>query len=422
MLNRKSVKSLRVGLINFSDSKGGAARAAFRLYKGLRSQNTQAEMLVLRKSLADEHVLTVQGHAGALMRRFGERIDKWPLQFYRSRDQSVFWSLNWFPFPIAEKMNSFELDIINMHWVGSSFMPIYAVQQLHAPIVWTLHDEWAFTGGCHYAYDCDGFKRMCGNCPQLRSGRSQDISRFMHTQKSRLWKNKHITVVSPSRWLANRARESSLFADSPTHVIPNGLDLSTYQPINRSLARQLLKLPDDKKLILFGAVSSTSDRRKGFYLLQAALQQLGSIWQDKAELVIFGATEPNEPPVLGLPARYIGHLHDDVSLVLAYSAADVFVAPSLSENLPNTIMEAMACGTPSVAFNVGGIPDLIDHKENGYLARPYEPEDLAMGITWVLEDDERWASLSTRTREKVELEFDIRSVAQRYIDVYQSLM
>lgn len=422
MLNRKSIKSLRVGLINFSDSKGGAARAAYRLHQSLYSTNVDSVMLVGSKTTDHSSVTALSGLGGKFTRHFHKRFDEFPLRFYRSRNKDLPWSLNWVPFPTKAYLDALVVDVVHVHWIGHGFLPTHALGDIQCPVVWTFHDSWAFTGGCHLPFDCVRYRQSCGSCPQLRSHSENDLSRWTWRAKERSWRRSNITVVSPSAWLAECARESSLFKDRRIEVIPNGLDLNVFRPVDRKFARQALGLPPDKKLILFGAIGSTTDTNKGFHLLQPALQQLGSILQDKAEIVIFGATEPKVPLVLGLPAHYIGHLNDDVSLVLAYSAADVFVAPSLSENLPNTIMEAMACGTPSVAFNVGGIPDLIDHKENGYLARPYEPEDLAMGITWVLEDDERWASLSTRTREKVELEFDIRSVAQRYIDVYQSLM
>jgi glycosyltransferase involved in cell wall biosynthesis len=206
-------------------------------------------------------------------------------------------------------------------------------------------------------------------------------------------------------------------------VIPNGLDLQKYKPIERSLARKLLDLPQDKQLILFGAMKSTSDRRKGFHLLLPALQKLSqSEWQKRLELVVFGASEPLEPPDFGFKANYIGKLGDDISLSLLYAAADVFVAPSVQDNLPNTVMEALACGTPCVAFKIGGMPDMIEHEQNGYLAQPYEVEDLARGIAWVLEDRERYEKLCDRAREKAEEEFTLELQAQRYLSLYKELI
>ena len=294
------------------------------------------------------------------------------------------WSLNWVPYPVGTILNHFPSDLLHFHWIGSGFIPHNVLGQVKKPVLWTLHDEWAFTGGCHYAYDCKGFTQMCGTCPQLGSKREADLSRFIWHQKHHHWRTLNLTVVTPSHWLAKRAQASALFADKRIEVIPNGIDIQQYRPIDRQVARHLLNLPADKRLILFAALSSTSDVRKGFHLLQPALNQLAAEHSDKTELVVVGASEHANSPQMGLRTHYLGTFHDEISLALAYSAADVFVAPSLQENLPNTIMEALACGIPCVAFNIGGILDLIEHQQNGYLAEPYVPEDLAQGISWSL--------------------------------------
>jgi glycosyltransferase involved in cell wall biosynthesis len=232
-----------------------------------------------------------------------------------------------------------------------------------------------------------------------------------------------LTIVTPSRWLADCARKSSLFHDLRIEVIPNGLDSQRYKPVEQKLARDLLNLPQDKQLILFGAMKATSDRRKGFHLLLPALQKLSQIQgQDRIELVVFGASEPREPPDFGFKVNYLGRLNDDISLALVYAAADVFVVPSLEDNLPNTVMESLACGTPCVAFKIGGMPDMIEHGQNGYLAQPYEIEDLAKGIAWVLEDRERYGKLCDRDRQKVEQEFTLELQAHRYLSLYQELI
>jgi glycosyltransferase involved in cell wall biosynthesis len=192
--------------------------------------------------------------------------------------------------------------------------------------------------------------------------------------------------------------------------------------MDRRLAHDLLKLPQDKHLILFGAMSSTSDARKGFQNLQPTLQGLAARgWIEKAELIVVGATTPLNKPSMGLRDHYMGYLFDNLSLTLLYSAADVFVAPSMEDNLPNTVMEALACGTPAVAFDIGGMSDMIEHQKNGYLAHPFETDDLAYGLAWVLEDNERRQELSLRARQKVEEEFAIDKVARRYLALYSEI-
>ncbi|MEW6496178.1 MAG: glycosyltransferase, partial [Cyanobacteriota bacterium] len=268
----------------------------------------------------------------------------------------------------------------------------------------------------------DRYNNSCGACPQLGSQKNEDLSRWVWQRKAKAWKNLNLTIVTPSHWLAKCASSSSLFQNLRIEVIPNGLDTQQYKPIPRQVARKILNLPQDKLLILFGAMYPNSDRRKGFHFLQQALQRLGATaWQNQAELVIFGASRPKEPIGLGLNAHYLGKLSDDISLAVVYAAADVFVAPSLEDNLPNTVMEAIACGTPSVAFNIGGMPDMIEHQHNGYLAKPFESEDLARGIVWVLENKERYQKLCDRARQKAEQEFTLEIQALRYKTLYSEI-
>jgi glycosyltransferase involved in cell wall biosynthesis len=206
-------------------------------------------------------------------------------------------------------------------------------------------------------------------------------------------------------------------------VIPNGLDTERYKPVNRNTARELLNLPQDRQLVLFGAINATSAHRKGFHLLQPALQSLcKSSWHDKIELVVFGSSQPVAHTDFGFETHYLGKLSDDISMALVYAAADVFLAPSIQDNLPNTVMEALACGTPCVAFKIGGMPEMIEHHKNGYLAQPFEVEDLAQGIAWVLENEERHHKLGDRAREKVKQEFTLEIPARRYASLFKEIL
>ncbi|MFM6308601.1 MAG: glycosyltransferase, partial [Dolichospermum sp.] len=223
-----------------------------------------------------------------------------------------------------------------------------------------------------------------------------------------------------SHWLADYARKSSLFQNLRIEVIANGLDAQVYKPIDQKIARNLLNLPLDRKLVLFGAIKSTSDRRKGFHLLEPALRKLSEDKNHKndVELVIFGASPPSEVPNLGLPIHYLGRLNDDIALALLYSAVDVFIAPSVQDNLPNTVMESLACGTPCIAFDIGGMSDMIEHQQNGYLAKHFDIDDLVRGITWVLEDEERLRWLGGNGRKKVEQKFTLEIQAHNYLYIY----
>ncbi|HEY9609030.1 glycosyltransferase family 4 protein [Allocoleopsis sp.] len=408
-------------ILHLSESDGGGAgRATFRLHQGLQRLGVDSKILVQLKYSDDRTVFSPETTLGKFSAKLKlpERLDALPLKGYPQRDVSDF-SLEWLPTGIVSKIAKLTPDVVNLHWVCHGYLPIEAIAKFKKPLVWTLHDMWAFTGGCHYSQECDRYKNSCGTCPQLGSAKSWDISRWVWQRKAKAWQNLDLTLVSPSPWLAKCARSSSLFQDLPIEVIPNGLDTQQYKPIPRQIARELLNLPQDKQLILFGAMYPNSDRRKGFYLLQQALQRLSKTeWRNQIEIAIFGASRPQEPVELGLNSHYLGRLSDEISLAVVYAAADVFVAPSTQDNLPNTVMEAIACGTPGVAFNIGGMPELIEHQHNGYLAQALDSEDLAQGIIWVLENQERYQKLCDRARQKAEQEFTLEIQARRYESLY----
>jgi len=205
-------------------------------------------------------------------------------------------------------------------------------------------------------------------------------------------------------------------------VIPNGIDTEKYRPVSKSYARELLGFPKDKVLLLFGAYKSTTDKRKGYQYLKSALSLLKKTGlASDVELVIFGTSKPNTPEDIDFPINYTGYLHDEISKVLLYSSTDIFIAPSVQDNLPNTVMEAMACGVPCMAFDVGGLPDMIDHKKNGYLAAPFDPSGLVDGISWIISDQDRWNQLSKNAREKVEQTFSVEIVSREMEKLYKSV-
>lgn len=428
---------MRVIQLSAEDVTGGAARAAQRLHLGLRAIGIDSRMVVRRKGGDDPFtypafaVPVADGRPAPAGLRQDLRklvfkacgyLDQLPLRRYPRR-QRLTWSVGWVPTGIPSIAAHLEPDVIHLHWIGAGFVPVRALPAFRYPLVWTLHDMWAFTGGCHYALDCTHYQQSCGNCPQLASARERDLSRWVWGWKHKYWARLDLTVVTPSRWLADCARQSALFGDRRIEVIPNGIDTSRYKPHEQTLARRLLGLPADRRLILFGAMHSTSDPLKGFNHLQGALRVLSqSVEKKRLHLVVFGATEPVDPPDFGFPTTYAGSLRDDLSLALLYSAADVFVAPSRQDNFPNTVLEAMACGVPCVAFDIGGMPDLIAHQQTGYLARPFEEEDLARGISWVLQDEPRRRTLAEAARRKVEREYELTLIARRYEVIYHELL
>ncbi len=414
---------MRIAVFNTSDIEGGAARAAYRLCEGLRLSGVDLSMHVQVKSGEKSWAIAPRGK---LRKGFGlirPALDSLPLKLYRNRAKTP-WSLSWLPNPMLDlKQIEAAADLIHLNWVAGGFLSISSLKKFHKPIVWTFHDMWAMTGGCHVNGACDRFVNSCGQCPQLCSQKTNDLSRWVFERKNKTWADIPITVVAPSRWLAAEARRSSLFGKNRIEIIPNGLDLSLYKPIEKHLARSMLGLPTKGSLILFGAMNATSDKNKGFGYLESALKTLSlEARLDDIRLVVFGASEPEHPPVFGFPTHYLGRLYDDLTLAVVYSAADVTVVPSMQEAFGQTASESLACGTPVVAFGTTGLLDIIDHQQNGYLAQPFKPESLAKGISWVLEDKETWKRLSANARHKCEENFEISIVTKQYIKIYESIL
>ncbi len=413
---------MKVLMLNTFDEWGGAARAASRLHRGVRESGIDSRLMVQFKRGDAEDVLCDTRPFVKLSRQARLVIEQLPAWLYPNRPIHNF-SPALMPQMPARKVAAVDHDILHLHWVTAGFLRLETLKNFTKPVVWTLHDSWPFTGGCHVPFECVRYRQQCGACPVLGSSRDGDLSRAVWKRKQAILRNLKLTVVSPSRWLADCARSSSLLREVRVEVIPNGLDLAVFKPVDKRLARERLRLPHDRKLVLFGALGGTGDRNKGFQLLLAALQAMsGSALKDAAELTVLGVSEPAGAPRLGMKIRYLGSFHDDRDIVLAYAAADVVVAPSLVENLSNTVMEAMACGTPCVAFRQGGMPDLVEHGRTGYLARPYEPDDLAAGIGGLLQDDAARQEMAMRSRRKAEEEFSLDKVSQRYAALYREIL
>jgi len=411
---------MRVDLLNTMDRSGGAARAAHRLHQGLRAMQVDSRMLVQLRTGNDAGVTGNSGKTAATLARLRLLADQLPVLPRRRRQRGVF-APALIPGGAWRAANRQQADIIHLHWITKAFLGIADIPRLNAPLVWTLHDMWPMTGGCHYDLGCGRYTDACGRCPVLGSEHDNDLSARLLQRRQRAWRDLDLTIVSPSHWLAGCARNSTLLHGFRTEVIPNGIDLDCFRPVPKSEARAALSIDPDARIILFGAMGATADERKGYRRLRSALQILSGR-RLQARLLVFGATRREPAPVDGLPVQFAGRLQSDRDLACLYSAADVFVAPSAQDNLPNTIMEALACGTPCVAFRVGGIPDMIRHRDNGYLAEPGDSGDLAAGIEWTLADPHRLHMLSLQARRSAEDNYDLTSIAGRYLALYREIL
>lgn len=407
------------------DTNGGAAKAAYRLHHGLKHMGVDSQMLVQVKFSNDADVIATGSKIVKKYPKLKPHLDSLPKLFFRPYDQTkrTPFSVQWLPSSIESRITEIEPDIINLHWISGGLINIETISQLNKPIVWTLHDMWAFTGGCHYSQKCDRYKESCSNCPQMPAKCNVDLSRWVWQRKENAWNSINGTLVTPSQWLANCAASSSLLKNWRIEVIPNGLDTEIYKPFEQAVVRKMLQLPQDKHLILFGAENATSNSRKGFHLLKSALENLSKTdWSNKCELVVFGGTKSENSPDLRFKTHYLGRINDEKSLATVYSAVDIMVVPSIQESFGQTASESLACGTPVVAFNTTGLKDIVDHKQNGYLAKAFDTEDLARGIAWILEDKDRLKKLSNYSREKVEQQFTQTLQAQRYKYLYEQVV
>ena len=417
---------MKVLHLSTADANGGAARGAYWLHKALLQADVDSHMLVADKYTSDPTVIGSSGITGSQKIRKGLRqtLEYRPLKPYKNKRPGAF-SPAITPSNIAAQVEAIDPDIINLHWVAGGFLRPQDLRKFQQTrdrsLVWTLRDMWPFTGGCHYASDCTAYTSNCGSCPALGSTDANDLSRKTWLRKQAAWKDLNITLTPLSQWLAECARQSQLFSKQRIQVIPNAIDTTKYRPINPATARELLGLSPNKKLILFGALSPTADARKGFSYLRQALQHLAHEENTQYEAVVFGTDKPSQDLDIGLPITFLGRLHDDITLAIAYSAADVMVVPSIQEAFGKTSIEAMACGTPVVAFNTTGLKDSVVHKHNGYLATCFDPIDLANGINWALKE-EHLSQLSSNARKTVEEKFTFSHQAHQYQQLYQQLL
>lgn len=410
---------LKVLHLNHSDIIGGAARAAYRIHHALRNSGIDSQMLVNLATSGDKTVHGPNRKLAKAIARIRPHLVTPLCQMLRTSNP-INHSPALLPSRWPEHLNASNADLVHLHWVQREMLSIADIARIRKPIVWTLHDMWAFSGAEHLAWDSrwrDGYRR--DNRPDHESG--FDLNRNTWQRKLRHWR-KPIQIVCPSQWMADCVRASNLMHDWPATVIPNSIDTDRWQPIDQRLARQLMCLPEEGPLLLFGAMGGGNNPHKGIDLLIAAISKLRVMPNLKnLQLVVFGQLPPQSAPQLGFPVNYMGYLHDDLSLRALYSAADAFVIPSRQDNLPNTGLEAHACGTPVVAFDIGGLSSIVEHKRTGYLANSFDICDLSYGIQWIFENNSD-GSLGQRARKRAVNSFSYPLISKRYGKLYQEVI
>ncbi len=416
---------MRVLLINTSERMGGAAIAASRLLEALKNHGIKAKLLVRDKQTDQITVVPLRRDWLLVWKFVWERIVIWTANRFSRK--------NLFAVDIANTGTDItslpefrQADVIHLHWVNQGMLSLRGLQKIlesGKPVVWTMHDMWPCTGICHHARDCQRYRTECGHCPFIDHGRKEhDLACRIFRRKRDIYAHHPLHFVTPSHWLAEQARHSTLLAGHPVTVIPNPINTNRFRPHDKAEARRNCRLPADKRLLLFGSVKIT-DKRKGIdYLAESCrlLAQAHPELKDRLGVVTFGKYSEQLRDMLPFEVYPLDFVRDDRRLVDIYNAVDIFVTPSLEENLPNTIMEAMACGTPCVGFNTGGIPEMIDHLHNGYVAAYRSAEDFANGIYWILTDPD-YDSLCEQACRKAAAHYSEDTVARQFIELYNKL-
>lgn len=434
---------MKVLFINTNESHGGAARAALRIMRGVQQQGVEVQLFVKNRQSQDADVVEL---AQFVPRKMLFRIGDWIVNKIKNQWQHH----QWRPYKQTKRdvylsdvrstsvygaLQKLDYDIVHLHWINERFLDIRELAKIKKPIVWTMHDCWPFCGVCHYFIDCERYQTHCSACPMLGSKKEQDLAYEIFEKKLEAYKDLDLHIVTPSRWLGDSAKKSALLGRFPVHVIPNCLDTDLYRPLSsaeiltiaehqqNAVVSRVLREATEKRiakpLILFGAMNAANDRRKGFASLLSALKILDS-QGFKAQLVVFG-TEAQDLPLKfkNMDVKFVGYVRDTQVLTALYSIADVMVVPSFSEVFGQTASEAMACGTPVVAYRCTGIQDVVE-EGCGYLAEPYSADDLAKGIRYCLANNkDNMMGKAARTSAVTRYATDV--IAKQYIEVYKGL-
>ena len=394
---------------------GGSGRAAYRIHAGLKKRGHTSRMLVATK------VMGVPG-VGPIWRNLSWRAADWA-----AKRVTEALSLQYLFLPSSWNLLRHpwfrEADIVQMYNTHGGYFShsILGVASRIKPVVWRFSDLWPFTGHCCYSYECDKWKTGCGSCPllcddpPLRSDRTALLWRI----KRRLYASAKIYLVAPSRWMAGLAAQSPLVGHWPRHIIPNGIDLELFRPISRTAAREIFGLPPDEPTVLFSSVETKAHRKGGTFLMEA-LNRLRSV-EKRFRLFVVGHGAREWERKVSVPVTAVETVKDDHLLAAMYSAADVFVHPALADNLPNGVLESLACGTPVVAFDVGGVSEAVRPMQTGYLARYKDIDDLAKGIGRILNDSGLRAYMSAACRTVAESEYNMHLQTDRFERLYSSL-
>lgn len=412
-----ATEKLKILHVNTYDISGGAARAVYRLNEALNVYGIDSSILVLIKRSKQENVIGSERFFSNFISKIKIYLDSIPNKIYKTSSLfSVSFLTSRF---LLRKINKSDADIIHIHWVCNGMLKIEDISKINKPVIWTFHDNWPYTGGCHIVGVCEKYEKDCGSCPVLGSKYDYDLSRWVLLRKKKYFsKINYLHIVSLSSWMKNKIEKSSIFKNRNISVLPNTLNTNVFRPFCTRKSRQALGLPSDKKLVLFGAFSATTDANKGYKELIKALS-LCKI--PDVELVVFGTDIVNKSIMNNFVVHNLGTYSDDIALSLVYSSCDVMVVPSKEESFGQTAVESLSCGLPVVCFNYSGLVDIVEHKINGFLAEPFSSESLLQGIEWILLN-KKTQDLKINARKIAIKKFDYNIVSKKYADLYNNFL
>jgi glycosyltransferase involved in cell wall biosynthesis len=409
---------MKVLIISSSDKKGGASIAATRLHNSLLKKKINSIMFVQNKYSDYKHIFSNSNKILSVFNILRPYIDSIIIKLFYPKPNSLF-SPSILGFSsILNIINNTKPDLIHIHWVCGGMMKISDLKKIKIPIIISLHDMWFFTGGCHYNDQCFNYLYKCHKCPVLKSKKIFDLSTYLFQNKYKTFQkiNSNITFIGLSKWITKEAKDSFILKNSNIYNLPNPIDTDTFKPLDKIFCRKLFNLPLNKKLILFGSYGSINDTRKGFSEL---IKSFSNFNDNHYEFVVIGDADFKFNLKINIVSLNL--LQDEWSLVALYNAIDLTIFPSLQENFSNIILESLSCGTPVVAFNIGGNTDLIKHKYNGYLSNLQDSNSLLNGVSWVFNSNIE-NIISINARDSVVNNFDFNTISEKYINLYKKIL
>jgi len=411
---------MKILLVSSSDKLGGAGIANWRLYQGLKNQGADVHMLVQYKNTVDPEIIEIKSTQEKLRFTIRHKIEQRKTEILKPTRKFTLQNTSFSDF--KKRIELINPDIIHIQWAHKSFFNITDLSKIYKPILFTMHDMWAFTGGCHYSLDCTGFKSNCENCPVIgKESKKSVATNLLRLKKETFNSKQNLHFVALSTWMFKMAKESAILRKKKIYRIPNLLRTQNYKIIPKENARQILNLPQDKTILLFGSLGGKLDPRKGFNFLANALRLLDpSIRKQLLGVIIGEESQTSTDSKLPIDTVSIGFLQDAISLNIAYCAADFSIFPSIQEAFGLMALESLASGTPVCGFDETGLSDIVIHKETGYLAKNKSESDLSEGIKFMINLG-KGSGIAIKCKTNSEI-FNENKVTNEYLKLYKQVL